>query len=95
MSGAFAYRLPCQLCPASEVAQLAHRDGSANSSLVARGGTPDGKVAGHSMQIRVSLPGGNPVERLHLQFADPPKALAQALFSRARHRSPLALARGR
>jgi integrase len=31
MSGAFAYRLPCQWCQASKVAQLAHRDGSANA----------------------------------------------------------------
>ena len=74
MSGAFAYRHPCQLCPASGVAQLAHRGGSA-TAVSLPGGTPDGKMAGHSMQIRVSLPGGNPVERLHLQFADPPKAI--------------------
>ena len=31
MSGGFSYRQPCQLCQASEVAQLAHRDGSANA----------------------------------------------------------------
>jgi hypothetical protein len=30
MSGAFAYREPCQLCLTSEVAQLAHRGGNAN-----------------------------------------------------------------
>jgi hypothetical protein len=37
MSGAFAYREPCQLCLASGVAQLAHRGGCDNSSLFAWG----------------------------------------------------------
>src|ERR1700720_261576 len=32
------------------------------------GGTPTRHLAGHPVQMRGSLPGGNPVETLHLQF---------------------------
>jgi hypothetical protein len=78
MSGAFAYREPCQLCLASEVAQLADRGGNANRNYLEWGGTPIALAAEH----RLPTPCGLPCPSVHR-----PVASFEGVPSLFRHRS--------
>ena len=69
MSGAFAYHEPCQLCPASGVAQLAHRGGNANRNYLEWGGTPIALAAEHPCAYPTLSPASLALA-LQLQFVD-------------------------
>jgi hypothetical protein len=62
---------------------------------VCLGGTPNSHLAGHLVQSRASLPAENRVDLCKCNSLIHLKQQLRALFSRARRRSPPAVARGR